>query len=221
MITQRYRKDYTGEFVVTNTLWSGGKKRMQREWVPNLIENKHISGRAVCIGSTVGMAKFDFKILQHHKGGLLGSKKVQTYGIGDIAKLMRLDFTVEKDDTVLKDLIDQHYYKDNVIYTTPKLCLTYPNVFYNVPYNPSFIKQVLAVYLAAFDEHREIFLIGYNDDAELGSNNWAEQLNQIIAAYPATKFFHIGSKVQTPDAWKNNSNFKQLTYKEFILYCDI
>jgi hypothetical protein len=51
MITQRFRKDYTGEFIVINTAWAGGRKRTQREWVPNPIENHHISGRAACIGS--------------------------------------------------------------------------------------------------------------------------------------------------------------------------
>ena len=40
MITERYRKDYTGEFIITNTSWAGGKKRTQREWMPNPIENR-------------------------------------------------------------------------------------------------------------------------------------------------------------------------------------
>ena len=94
MITERYRKDYTGEFIILNTAWAGGKKRTQREWMPNPIENHHISGRAACIGSSVDKLEFDFTILQRHKGGLLGSKKLQTYGVGEIAKQMRLDFAV-------------------------------------------------------------------------------------------------------------------------------
>jgi len=75
MISERYRKDYTGEFIILNTAWSGGKKRTQREWMPNPVENHHISGRAACIGSAVDKPEFDFTILQNHKGGLLGSKK--------------------------------------------------------------------------------------------------------------------------------------------------
>ena len=51
MIAERYRTDYTGEFLITQATWSGGKKRQKREWVANPIENQHISGRAVCIGS--------------------------------------------------------------------------------------------------------------------------------------------------------------------------
>ena len=48
----RYRADYPGEFVVIESRWISGKKEEKREWIPNPIENQHISGRAACIGST-------------------------------------------------------------------------------------------------------------------------------------------------------------------------
>jgi hypothetical protein len=221
MITERYRKDYTGEFIVTKTAWSGGKKRMSREWIPNPIENHHISGRAACIGSTTDIDAFDFTLLQNHKGGLLGSKKLQLYGVSEIAKLMRLDFAVEKDEVALHELFEQHYYKDNIIYTTPKMCLKHPGVFYTIPFNPPFASQIVLAYLAAFDGHKEVFLLGYNNDASIGNSSWAEQLNHVIKTYPSTKFIHVDHGSQTPDIWKNNSNFLQLTHREFILYCDI
>ena len=53
MIQERYRADYEGEFVITESRWSGGKKTQNREWVANPIDNQHISGRAACIGSNV------------------------------------------------------------------------------------------------------------------------------------------------------------------------
>jgi hypothetical protein len=221
MITERYRKDYTGEFVVTSTAWSGGKKRQRREWLPNPIENHHISGRAACIANSSDIVEFDFTILQNHKGGLLGSKKLQLYGTGKIAKLMRLDFAVEKDDASVSELVAQHYYKDNTIYTSPKMCLKHPGVFYPVPYNPPFINEVILPYLAAFDGHREVFLIGYNDESGMGNNEWAHQLNQVMVTYPATKFFHVGYSSQAADLWKNNSNFEQLSHREFIIHCDV
>lgn len=221
MITQRYRTDYTGEFVVTNTLWSGGKKRMRREWISNPIENNHLSGRAACIGSSKDSEEFNFTILQNHKGGLLGTKKLQTYGTGEIAQLMRLDFVVEKNKEVLQQLIETHYYNTSTIYTAPKHCIEHPGVFYPIPYNPLIIPQVALAYLAAFDGHNEVFLLGYHDDAGLGHNEWASQMNQVMLAYPSTKFIHVSYSPQTPDMWKDNANFTQLTHREFILYCDI
>jgi hypothetical protein len=221
MITERYRTDYSGEFVVTNTIWSGGKKRMRREWVGNPIENNHLSARAACIGSVKDAQHFNFSVLQNHKGGLLGTKKLQTYGTGEIAQLMRLDFVVEKNDQTLQKLIDTHYYNTSTIYTAPKYCIEHPGVFYPIPYNPLIISQVALAYLAAFDGHKEVFLLGYHDDAELGHNDWANHMNQVMLAYPSTKFIHVSHKQRTPDLWKNNANFSQLTHREFILYCDL
>lgn len=221
MIVERYRKDYTGEFIILNTSWSGGKKRTRREWMPNPVENHHISGRAACIASTVDQVEFDFTMLQKHKGGLLGSKKLQTYGVGDVAKLMRLDFAVEKDDNVLNELFVAGYYKDNIIYTTPKQCIKHPGMFYVVPYNPPMAKEVLLAYIAAFDGHKEIFLLGFHEGANIGQNNWVGQLAKVIETYPSTHFYHVSYKPQTPNEWKNYGNFTQLTHRDFIHYADV
>lgn len=221
MIVERYRKDYTGEFIILNTAWAGGKKRTKREWMPNPIENHHISGRAACIASAVDRSEFDFTMLQNHKGGLLGSKKLQTYSVGEVAKLMRLDFTVEKDETILHEILVNGYFKDNIIYTTPKQCIKHPGVFYVVPYNPPVTKEVALAYLAAFDGHKEIFLLGYNESANIGQNEWASQLEKVISAFPSTHFFHVDHKSQTPDSWKYYKNFSQLTHREFITHADV
>ena len=221
MITERYRSDYTGEFIITQSVWSGGKKRQRREWVANPIENQHISGRAVCVATDVNKDQFDYARLQNHRGGLLGSKKLQTYGIGSIAKEMRLDFTVETDDTVLNDLIDGHYYQDNIIYTTPRNCLKHPGVFYLIPYNPVLIKEALSLYLAAFDGHKEIFMIGYNNLSDIGNSTWVQQVSQVFSAYNKTKFYIVGQKHHTPESWLDFSNVEQFDYRQFITHCDV
>ena len=221
MIVERYRKDYTGEFIITNTSWSGGKKRTKREWMPNPIENHHISGRAACIGSAVDREHFDFSVLQTHKGGLLGTKKLQTYGVGSVATQMRFDFVVEKDDKILHELIGSKYFKDNIIYTTPKNCLRHPGVFYTIPYNPPMVSEVLLAYLAAFDGHKEIFLLGYHEGANIGQNDWTYQMSKLFEVYTSTHFYHVAHAPQTPAHWKNYSNFTQLTHREFIYHADV
>jgi hypothetical protein len=221
MITERYRTDYTGEFVVTQSMWSGGRKRMRREWIGNPVENNHLSGRAACIGSSADIKHFNFRILENHKGGLLGTKKLQTYGTGEIANMMRLDFVVERNDQVLQSLIESHYYNKSTIYTSPRHCIEHPGVFYPVPYNPLIIPQVALAYLAAFDGHSEVFLLGYHDDAELGHKAWVDQLNHVMLAFPSTKFIHVSYAPQTPSLWKNNANFSQLTHRQFVFHCDV
>ena len=221
MITERYRKDYVGEFVITGASWAGGKKRVQREWIANPIENHHISGRAACIGTAFDKNEFDYRILQNHRGGLLGTKKLQTYGVGEIALEMRLDFAVEKDRDVLFKLIETNYYKQNTIYTSPKFCFEYPGVFYNIPYNPVMLDVCLLPYLAAFDGHQEIFLLGYNKNSDIGQSSWSAQIKQIMDVYSGVKFFYVGAESGMPDNWKDNVNVTNLTYREFVTYADI
>ena len=126
----RYRTDYAGEFVILETKWSAGKKSEQREWIPNPIENHHLSGRAACIGSTLDLYRFDYTRLARHRGGLLGSKKLQTYGTGIVAQQMRLDFAVETDLTNINKLLETNYQTDNIVYTSPRYCAANPGKFY-------------------------------------------------------------------------------------------
>jgi hypothetical protein len=134
---------------------------------------------------------------------------------------MRLDFTIETDEDILKELIDNHYYQDNIIYTSPKNCLRYPGVFYLTPYNPVLIKHALALYLAAFDGHKEIFMIGYNNQTTTGNLAWQAHVAQVFSAYSGTKFVIVGMSHHAPAGWLEFANVERMTYREFISYCDV
>jgi hypothetical protein len=217
-----YRKDYTGEFVITETKWSGGRKQQTREWIPNSIENHHISGRAVCIGSDIDKDKFDYTILTRHRGGLLGSKKLQTYGVGDIAHDMRLDFAIETDNVKLEKLIEKNYHHNNIVYSTPRNCVHYRESLYLIPYNPVMTPHGLAVYLSAFDGHQEIFLLGYNQYTNnVGNTSWHVHVANIMQSYANTKFYIVGSKIHAYDHWLALPNVESMTYRDFITYCDV
>jgi hypothetical protein len=217
----RYRADYPGEFIVIEATWQNGKKEEKREWIPNPIENQHISGRAACIGSNIDQEFFDYTHLQHHRGGLLGSKKLQTYGNSDIAKQMRLDFAVEKDLNKLTEIIKLGYQEDNIVYTSPTNCLIYPGEFYIVPYNPRLCDVAQLLYLAAFDGHKEIFMLGYNKESQIESLNWIENVREVMDAYPGIIFHMVGEKTNMPDLWMEAYNTKNLSHQEFIYYCDV
>jgi hypothetical protein len=217
----RYRSDYAGEFIVLETQWSGGTKKQKREWVANPIENHHISGRAACVGSHIDITKFDHNMLQRHRGGLLGSKKLQTYGIGSIAQSMRLDFCVESNTDNLQKLIDNNYYENNIVYTTNKNCLAWPGLFYIIPYRTKLLDLCQLIYLAAFDGHKEIFMLGYSNDTPIESQNWIGEIKTVFDAYSGTKFYLIGEKTNLPASWLDSANVLTLTHREFISYCDV
>jgi len=222
----RFRADYPGEFVVVNTVWEGGKRIEQREWIANPIENQHISGRAACIGSQDSLQStyplgFDYTRLQRHRGGLLGSLKLQTYGTGIIAEDMRLDFSVDVDPEQLQKLIDNKYYEDNVVYTTARNCINNPGDFYLIPQNPRLLMPALPVYLAAFDGHKEIFLIGYSKQMLFDHPRWFDDVKQVFDAYSGVKFWLIGESSIMPDSWLECSNVNTMSYRDFVAYCDV
>jgi hypothetical protein len=216
----RYRSDYPGEFVILESKWSGGKKTETREWIPNPIENQHISGRAACIGSSVDRYLFDYTRLTRHRGGLLSSKKLQTYGVGDIALEMRLDFAVETDNEKLNDIQKSGVQADSVIYTTSKSCIRHPGEFYLIPQRPLTVDLATIIYLAAFDGHKEIFLLGYHKETNGGRNTWINEIADIFKTYPVN-FYLVGESTLMFDEWLDCANVRTMTYQEWISYCDI
>lgn len=221
MIQARYRRDYDGEFVVVESRWSSAVKNEQREWIPNAVENHHISGRAAVIGSPSDAAMFDYRILQRHNGGLLARKKLQTYGCGQLWKDMRFDFFVSYDKNTLDKIQDAGYHNDTVVFTDAKNCVQHPGSFYLNPYQPAIDQVAMALYLAAFDGHEEIFILGCNKDTEYSSISWQEHVNEVIQAYSSTSFVLVGVPSNMPDTWRRNQNVRCMKYREFISYCDV
>jgi hypothetical protein len=221
MIQAHYRADYAGEFVILETKWSEGQKVQKREFVPNRIENDHISGRAACIGHDIDQPRFDFTRLQRHRGGLLGSKKLQTYGTGVIAQKMKLDFAIETESDRLENLIQNNYASENIVYSSAKLCMDNPNLFYLIPYNPNLLDMCSAVYLAAFDGHKEIFLLGFNKDTPVSKPLWHLEIVSIMNTYAGVRFYLVGEPTNMYDAWLDCANAQAINYREFISYCDV
>jgi len=221
MIREQYRTEYEGEFVITESRWSGGKKTQSREWIANPIVNQHISGRAACIVGDVDRDKFDYARLQRHRGGLLGSKKLQTYGTGTITKDMRLDFAVEINRPVLDDILDRKYSTDNIVYTTTRNCLKNPGEFYLIPYNTLMPMEALIIWLAAFDGHKEVFMLGYNNHTVGSTDAWKDSVGKVMGVYPSVKFVLVGEETNMPVEWRINANVSVIKYREFISYCDV
>ena len=217
----RYRSDYAGEFVVLESRRVNGCKEEKREWIANPVINQHLSGRAAAIGTNESKLQFDYTVLEHHRGGLLGSKKLQTYGTASIAQEMRLDFAVDLDYSNIEPLIKNKYTENNIVYTTARNCIKTPGEFYLIPQNPHFCTKVLPIYLAAFDGHKEIYMIGYSKETNAGHNDWIEQVTSIITAYDSTIFVMVGNKLNMPDTWLSCPNTKTLDFRDFVTYCDV
>ena len=216
-----YRRDYSGEFLVTETRWTEGIKQQRREWVPNRIQNHHISGRAAVILSDVDREQFDYTRLQRHRGGLLGKKRLQTYATGTVWRDMILDFYVGKDQDQIDAMVQQDYTERTTVYTTPRVLTAYPGRLYLIPLAPPMDSQATAVYLAAFDGHTEIFLLGSNQDTPWQTASSVGDIAAIMAAYDTVQFVAVGIESGMPAAWRQKRNFRCMRYREWISYCDI
>jgi hypothetical protein len=63
-----------------------------------------------------------------------------------------------------------------------------PGEFYLIPYKPRIIDMATIIYLAAFDGHKEIFLLGYNEETPV-ENEWINRSPGIFEAYTGVKFY--------------------------------
>ena len=244
MILQLYRKDYDGEFVIVKSSIVGGKRINEKEWIDNPIINQHISGRAAIIASGESRLGFNVKMLEKHRGGLLVSKKLQTYGTGSVYRDMRVDFFITVDTKKLEECIALKYTEAAVVYTLGSNCMKYPGEFYLIPHNVKYTTGAMAVWLAAFDGHKEIFLLGFDGQQQNGYNNniyissddpakniqpddemQIHYIKTIMNTYPEIQFYRVSGQnkvdTQTPEEWKWCLNFKEMTYQEWISYCDI
>jgi len=221
MIQPRYRRDYDGEFVIVETRLVDGANQQTREWIPNVIANHHTSGRAAVIGSRTLSHRFQHQRLQRHRGGLLGRKRLQTYGTGDLWRDMKFDFFASADKTEIAAMVDQGYDRRCTVFTTARVCLENPGRFYLIPYLPQIDALALPLYLAAFDGHSEVFMLGYCLETSSGSRNWILDIDQIMSAYAGTQFVLVGVAGNMPESWRSHSNVRTMTPREFVTYCDV
>ena len=146
---------------------------------------------------------------------------MQTYVAGDIWKDFKADFAVTLNDTDLKDSIEAKYTEQNIVYTSASNCIKYPGEFYLIPFYPRLDVLALPIYLAAFDGHKEIFMMGYNNETQSGTRNWQADVNQVIGTYPGVQFIFVGVETNIPDLWRNNRNVRCMDYRKFVTYCDV
>jgi len=225
----RYRTEYDGEFVIVEHKISQGKKIQEREWIDNPIENQHISGRAAVIGggSSLRYSKtlnFNLKThIEQHAGWHLGRKRLQTYGSQDCWKELQCDFYVEFDKEKLEEIKKAKYQERVSVYSHARNCIDDPGEYYLVPYGVRGKSIAVATWLACFDGHTEIFLLGadamFVDDTP--DQKTLNGLNAVFNDYPAVKFYYVSDGCQAQDIWRSNKNFLQMRYAEFISYCDI
>jgi hypothetical protein len=245
-IKKLYRDTYAGEHLVREMHYQGGTWVKTDEFVPNMIENKQISGKAVVMGN--GPSRVDlhpqlFPLLKNHKGGLLASGKVQTYGCNAIVRDFIPDFVVAN-DAMASELVNTGKCEETIIYGTTDMVLAYPGKFYMIPQNPNWDAGSMAAYLACFDGHKIVYLMGFDlhsghDDYHFnvyaGTNGYPDQnspttetyfektMLTVMNTYNDVDFVRVTPtpNFYMPDSWKYQLNLRQITFREFVTEVDL
>jgi len=247
MITleKRYRSNYTGENIITLRVQKNQSWTNTLEFVPNSVINNHVSTNAVAIGNGLSRDQFNLNLLKDHKAGLLGANSLQTYGANTVYRTFNPDFLVVVGDPMAQEVINAEYTTGHIVFSTSREVVQNPGKFYLVPYDPNYNAGALAVYLACFDGHKTIYMLGfdgqetggyednvyatqnwpgYDGNTTSGAGNFPELVMQhIMQVYDDVTFVRVmpSKYASIPEAWKYQTNFKQIDFREFVLAADL
>ena len=242
-LKQIYRDNYAGENIVSQLTLTGGEWIPETEYVPNVVTNIHSTTQAVAIGNGESRLEFDLSHIANHRGGLLGADRLQTYGCNALYRDFTPDFLIATGDVIADEIARSGYTRDHIVYASADIMLKHPGHFYLIPQNIQFDAGALSAYMACFDGHKKVFLLGYDHYQEEGAvNNVYKDTN----GYPASTDMDNGAlfvltladviktysdvdfvRVQPENThWINPTltplvNCRQISFREFVLEADI
>jgi len=238
-----YAAEYEGEFMIHATRIEDGQRVEDREWIPGTLTNNDHRGNAVIIGNGESREKFNLRLLADHKGGLFASLKVQTYGCNALYRDFTPDFLISNTDDMVEEIANSGYCDNNIVFSNARQMVKNPGKFHLVPQNLTMNAGSVATYLAAFHGHRNIYLIGFDNqeadnmnnnlyagtnaysdaNTKINSSKWIAHMQRLFNAYIDTTFHYVhpNAAYVLPEKWKWCTNLKLKNYRDYISELDI
>lgn len=223
-LKQIYRSNYAGESIVTELTLENNEWSPTTEYVPNSVFSTHTTTQAVAIGNGDTRKQFDLRHIARHKGGLFAANKLQSYGCNYLYQDFTPDFLVAVDAEKVKTIAESGYTTEHIVYTNAQYMLDYPGKFYLTPQNPAYDAGALAAYLACFDGHEKVFLLGYDGYTNEEEHRfWTETLLSVITTYSGVEFIRVmpTKDYAVADVLQRQVNFRQIGFRDFVLEADI
>jgi hypothetical protein len=204
------------------------------EFVPKIVNNQQFGKKAVIIGNGVSRTKFDLNNLK--------TKKIQTYGCNALYREFAPDFLVAVGSDISREIKQSGYAANQVVYSTPDNILKYPNTFHLIPQKPSWNAGSIATYLACFDGHATVYLLGhdgldtpghynnvyrdtngYTDYANTTDKFWALSMGHVFKTYNLVDFVLVNETARgyIPAAWYGVTNLRRISFRDLVLECDL
>lgn len=235
-----YRKDYIGEFYVYSRDQKQGVVQEDREWVPSAIPEFAHTGHAVVIGNGPSRNELSLRYLENHRGGHRGKLSLTSYGCNALYRDMDLHYTVVTGKAIAHEIAKTEYPKNHVVYSNAEAVLKHPGNFHLIPYNQYWNAGCTATWLACFDGHKKVFLLGFDNQVQKGTNlnvyadtngygtqtdlvndeSWITTMYNIFDTYNDVEFVWVNPTV-TPEQWRYAPNLRQITMRQFVFEADL
>ena len=243
-LSKIYRKDYRGEDVIVERIYKDSSWNPRAEFVPKAFNFTPENPWAVVIGNGTSRLHYNLNnFLDYREGNFANWKpasikrKFYTYGCNAIFRDYIVDFLAITGEGLLDEYVSAEA-KDNVIaYANNQFLYRHPSKFSLIPQNPNLNSGAIAAYLAAFDGHKKVFLLGFDGNDTLNYNYnvyastpyypklnetvqedfWVQSLCEIMKVYADTEFVRVmpTTSFRIPEAWKYFTNFRQIDYTQF------
>lgn len=242
-IKKMFRKDYAGEQITTSMTWENGKWNPAKEFISNRIDNQQTSKRAAVIGNGSTRANYELYLLKNHRAGVLGSSSLQTYGCNALYRDFTPTFLISTGTEIAEEISNSLYTGDHIVYANAEIVARYPGKFYLIPQDLHYNAGALAVYLACFDGHEKVYMLGFDGNAGANYNNniyagtnaydpknqdytdtlWIKTLDVIMDTYPEVEFIRVmpNAMYYCPGEWSAKANFRQISWRDFSLEVDL
>ena len=248
-----YRKDLENEDVNVVGKFENNKWTYSTESV-SLSQFVNLSNHAVVIGNGKTGNEFDLtRILPHRESTSWGEtgdwkykrqmRNFYTYGCNAIYRNFKPDFVVATGDNFIKEIAESTYCNSNVVYASTKYLEKYSGKFNIIPQNPELNAGAMAAYLAAFDGHKKVYMLGFDGidnplnnynvyagtanyppaDQAINEEFWNRSLDLVMKTYNDTEFIRVcpTAKFRQPEMWKYNLNYRQIDFRQFVVEADI
>lgn len=237
-----FRKDYDGEFVILRTNLFKQNAEEIREWLPNTIENDTSEyGTAVILGNGKSRENIALHSLLNHKTGVRGKYSLQTYGCNALYRDAEPDFLVVVNQRMAAEIAENFNSEKTIAISTAENIIKHPGKFHIIPhYRQSMCAGAIATYMACFDGHKKVYLLGFDlhepghnnniyagtehydaIDANMTSEPWVNHMYTIFRTYSDVDFVRVMPTKDTPKQWRSCLNYREINKRDFVLEVDL
>jgi hypothetical protein len=235
-VKKLFRNTYNGEDIFSSATYKDGTWSYEKEYVAKTLQNQGFGKKAVVIGN--GTSRLGFNLAELKKSQLQTS--MQTYGCNALYRDFAPDFLIVTRPNIVKE-VTAGYCNDHVVYASGTNIVNNPGSFHLIPQDPSWNSGSLAAYLACFDGHSSVYLLGFDGNDTAGySNNVYTNTNgydfqmdndsfmslsmvHVLKTYPLVDFVLVNStgRGYMPAAWPGITNLRRINFRELVLECDL